>query len=217
MKTIRTLLALLAMVITFTAVAAAQGAAAQEAAEEKAEKKPVVVTAAPAAAMKSAIQDPDYIIGPEDSLSINVWKEAELSHAVQVRPDGKISLPLLNDLQAAGLSPQQLAASITEKLRKFISEPQVTVIVTSILSRRIYIMGEVAKPGAVALLHGMTVLQALSGSGAFSQFADTRKIYILRNENGKQVKYSFNYKEVIKGRHTEQNIELKPGDTIVVP
>lgn len=217
MKTIRTLLALLAMVITFTAVAAAQGAAAQEAAEEKAEKKPVVVTAAPAAAMKSAIQDPDYIIGPEDSLSINVWKEAELSHAVQVRPDGKISLPLLNDLQAAGLSPQQLAASITEKLRKFISEPQVTVIVTSILSRRIYIMGEVAKPGAVPLLHGMTVLQALSGSGAFSQFADTRKIYILRNENGKQVKYSFNYKEVIKGRHTEQNIELKPGDTIVVP
>lgn len=217
MKTIRTLLALLAMVITFTAVAAAQGAAAQEAAEEKAEKKPVVVTAAPAAAMKSAIQDPDYIIGPEDSLAINVWKEAELSHAVQVRPDGKISLPLLNDLQAAGLSPQQLAASITEKLRKFISEPQVTVIVTSILSRRIYIMGEVAKPGAVPLLHGMTVLQALSGSGAFSQFADTRKIYILRNENGKQVKYSFNYKEVIKGRHTEQNIELKPGDTIVVP
>ncbi|NDQ56050.1 MAG: sugar transporter [Acidipila sp.] len=219
MKMRRTLLALAAMVITFTGAAAAQEAAEEKAEKqaEKAAKKPAVVPAAPAAAMKSAIEDPDYIIGPEDSLAINVWKETELSHAVQVRPDGKISLPLLNDLQAAGLSPQQLAASITEKLRKFIAEPQVTVIVTGILSRRIYIMGEVGKPGAVPLLHGMTVLQALSGSGAFSQFADTRKIYILRNENGKQVKYLFNYKEVIKGRHTEQNIELKPGDTIVVP
>ena len=196
---------------------AAVAAPAQDSDDQKPKKKPAVTVAAPAAATKAVVDDPDYIIGPEDALSINVWKEPELSHPVQVRPDGKVSLPLVNDIQAAGLTPQQLAASITEKLRKFIAEPQVTVIVTSILSRRIYIMGEVAKPGAVSLLHGMTVLQALAGAGAFSQFADTRKIYIMRNENGKQVKYQFNYKDVLKGKRAEQNIELKPGDTIVVP
>lgn len=193
-------------------------AMAQDATKTKPETKPATPAASmDASAAKAATIDADYVIGPEDGLSISVWKEPELTHGVQVRPDGKISLPLLNDIQAAGLTPQQLAASITEKLKKFVSEPQVTVIVVTIMSRRIYILGEVSRPGMFSLTHGMTVLQALSGAGAFSQFADTRKIYVLRNEGGKEVKYPFNYREVIKGRHAEQNIELKPGDTIVVP
>lgn len=213
MSVVRNILMLLPM-MTFLA----GGAVAQEASTGKPEKKPVPPeAAAPGAATKAATTDPDFVIGPEDGLSISVWKEPELSHQVQVRPDGKVSLPLLNDIQAAGLTPQQLAASITEKLKKFVSEPQVTVIVTNIVSRRIYILGEVSRPGMVPMLHGMTVLQALAGAGSFSQFADTRKIYVLRNEDGKQVKHPFNYRDVIKGLHAEQNIELKPGDTIVVP
>lgn len=213
MRPMRDMLTLLSMV-----AALAVAAVAQDASAKKPENKPTTpAVSTPAAAAKAAVDDPDYVIGPEDSLAINVWKESELSHQVQVRPDGKVSLPLLNDIQATGLTPQQLAASITEKLKKFISDPQVTVIVTTIVSRRIYILGEVSHPGMFPLLHGMTVLQALSGAGSFSQFADTRKIYILRSENGKQAKYMFNYREVIKGRIPEQNIELKPGDTIVVP
>ena len=214
MRATRMILTLLVMTATLAGPALAQDASAQK--PEKPGKKEAPATSSTPAPM-SATDDPDFVIGPEDMLNINVWKEIELSHAVQVRPDGKISLPLVNDIQAAGLTPLQLAISITEKLRKFIAEPHVTVIVTSILSRRIYIMGEVGHSGAFPLLHGMTVLQALSAAGSFGQFADTRKIYILRTEAGKQVKYPFNYKEVIKGHHQEQNIELKPGDTIVVP
>ena len=157
------------------------------------------------------------MIGPEDSLRIDVWKEPELTVSVQVRPDGKISLPLLNDVQASGFTPLQLAASMTAKLKKYLADPQVTVVVQTIQSRRFYIMGEVSKPAGYPMLHGLTVLQALAGAGSFSQFANTKKIYILRNIDGKQVKIPFNYKEVIKGLHPEQNIELKPGDTIVVP
>ncbi len=161
--------------------------------------------------------DPAYVIGAEDMLDISVWKEPELSRSLPVRPDGKISLPLLNDIQAAGLTPTQLAIGITEKLRRYLAEPQVTVIVTAVNSRRSYILGEVFRPGAYPLLPNMTVLQALSSAGGFSTFADTKKIYVLRYENGRQTKYPFNYKEVIRGQRPEQNILLKPGDTIVVP
>lgn len=165
---------------------------------------------------KSATDDPSYVIGPEDTLNINVWKEQELTGPVPVRPDGKISLPLLNDVQAAGLTPMQLATDISQKLKKFVSEPQVTVTVTSIQSKRIFLVGEL-KAGAFPLLPDMTVLQALSAAGCCSEFANTKKIYVLRTENGKQVKYPFNFKEALKGNHQEQNIVLKPGDTIVVP
>lgn len=216
MRAKRMIVTLLALVATLAGPSRAQDAPAQKPA--KPEKREALATPSRSApGNKSATDDPEFVIGPEDALTISVWKEAELSHSVQVRPDGKVSLPLLNDIQAAGLSPQQLAASITEKLRKFVADPQVTVIVNTIQSRRIYIMGEVGHSGTFPLLHGMTVLQALSEAGSFGQFADTRKIYVLRNEGGKQVKYPFNYKEVIKGNHAEQNIELKPGDTIVVP
>ncbi len=159
----------------------------------------------------------DYRIGPQDVLTISVWKEPEITRTVPVRPDGKISLPLLNDVQAAGLTPMELAESITIGLKKFIADPQVTVIVTEINSRHFYVLGEVGRPGAYPLLPGMTVLQALSGAGGFSQWANLNEIYVLRNEGGQQVRYPFKYKDVLKGKRTEQNIELKPGDTIVVP
>jgi polysaccharide export outer membrane protein len=160
--------------------------------------------------------DSDYVIGADDILRISVWKEPDLSETLPVRPDGKISMPLLNDVPAAGLSPLQLKDSITEKLKKFIADPRVTVVVTAMNSRRIFVTGEVVHTGPMPLLPHMTMLQALSQAG-FTQFANPKGIYLLRTENGKQQKLPFNYKEVIKGNHPEQNIVLKPGDTVVVP
>jgi polysaccharide export outer membrane protein len=159
----------------------------------------------------------NYVISPGDVLDIQVWKEPEVSKAVPVRPDGKISLPLLDDIQAAGLTASDLGAVVGEKLKKFMSDPQVTVIVTQVNSQHIYVTGEVNHSGTVPLLPGMTALQALSSAGGFTVFANLKKIYILRQENGKQAKYPFNYKEVLKGQNTEEDIVLKPGDTIVVP
>lgn len=165
----------------------------------------------------AATTDPNYVIGAQDVVDISVWKEAELSHSVPVRPDGKISLPLLNDVQAAGLTPQQLSAEITTGLKKYITDPQVTVIITTINSQRIYILGEVNHAGAYPLLPNMTALEALSSGGGFTPFASVKKIYILRMEDGKQVKYPLNYKEVIAGKAPQENITLRAGDTVVVP
>jgi len=159
---------------------------------------------------------PDYVIGADDTLHISVWKEPELTETLPVRPDGKISMPLLNDVTAAGLTPLQLRDEITERLKKYIADPRVTVVVTGMNSRRVFATGEVLHTGPMTLLPHMTVLQALAQAG-FSQFANPKAIYLLRVENGKQQKIPFNYKEVVKGNHPEQNIELKPGDTIVVP
>lgn len=158
----------------------------------------------------------DYVIGADDTLHISVWKEPDLSETLPVRPDGKISMPLLNDVTAAGLTPVQLKDSITEKLKKFISDPRVTVVVTAMNSRRVFVTGEVVHSGPMPLLPHMTMLQALSQAG-FTQFANVKGIYLLRTENGKQEKLPFNYKDVVKGNHPEQNIVLKPGDTLVVP
>lgn len=158
---------------------------------------------------------PGFVIGSQDVLSINVWKEPDLSSNVPVRPDGKISLPLLNDIQAAGLTPMQLADSISEKLKKFISAPQVSVVVTAVNSQRIYILGEVGRPGAMPLLGEMTILQAISNAGGLSPFANAKGIYVLRTENGTQQRFAFNYKQAIRG--ATQDIALKAGDTIVVP
>jgi polysaccharide biosynthesis/export protein len=181
-----------------------------------AQDKPQAAAPEPTAA-KAATADPNYVIGGQDVLDISVWKEAELTRTVPVRPDGRISLPLLNDVQAAGLTPTQLANEITESLKKYVTNPQVTVIVTQINSQRIYILGEVTRAGAYPLLPNMTILQGLSSAGGFTQFANQKKIYMFRVENGKQVKYPFNYKEVISGKASEENVPLKAGDTIVVP
>ena len=172
----------------------------------------------PTTAPRSAAPDvpSDYVIGSDDQLHISVWKEPDLTETLPVRPDGKISMPLLNDVPAAGLTPGQLAASITEKLKKYIADPRVTVVVTAMNSRRVFVSGEVLHTGAVALLPHMTALQAVASAG-FTPFANLKGIYILRTVNGQQQRIPFNYKDVVKGRHPEQNIELKPGDTIVVP
>jgi polysaccharide export outer membrane protein len=170
-----------------------------------------------ASSANTVATDPDYKIGPQDMLRVDVWKEPDISRTVPVRPDGKITLPLVNDVQASGLTPTQLAAKIAEGLKKYITSPQVTVGVTEINSRRIFVSGEVAHPGAFPLFPNMTVLQALSSAGGFTQFAREKKIYILRMENGRQVKHPFNYKDAISGKNVEQNILLEGGDIIVVP
>jgi polysaccharide biosynthesis/export protein len=164
----------------------------------------------------SVTPDEAYRIGPQDVLQIDVWKEPEITRTIPVRPDGKISLPLLNDVQAAGLTAMQLAGSIRDGLTKFLTNPQVTVTVSQINSMRVFLTGEVTRPGALPLLPNMTVLQAVS-SGGFTQFARLNNIYVLRVENGRQVKYPFHYKDVVKGKRAEENILLKPGDVIVVP
>jgi polysaccharide export outer membrane protein len=169
------------------------------------------------AAPPGTLNDAEYKIGPQDVLRIDVWKEAEVSRVVPVRPDGKISLPLLNDVQAAGLTPMQLSGLIADGLKKYMNDPQVTVSVSEINSRRIYVTGEVARAGAFPLLPNMTVLQALSSSGAFTQFAKLKNIYVLRTEDGKQVKLPFNYKDAVNGKKPEQNVLLQSGDVIVVP
>ena len=173
--------------------------------------------AAKASNPTAVVIDADYKIGPQDLVRIDVWKEPEISRTIPVRPDGKVSLPLLNDVQAAGLTAIQLSNAIHDGLTKYLNNPQVTVTVMEINSRRVYITGEVARPGALPLLPNMTVLQALSSGGGFTQFAKLKNIYILRTEEGKQVKLPFNYKEVVKGKNQEQNILLLPGDVIVVP
>lgn len=193
---------------------AAIGMWAQDDADAAASAKPAK-TAVPEARTSGATPV-DYVIGADDTLHVSVWKEPDLTATLPVRPDGKISLPLLNDVPAAGLTPMQLAASITEKLKKYIADPRVTVVVTAMNSQRIFVTGEVTHPGAMPLLPNMTVLQALSSAG-FTQFAKVKGIYLLRTESGRQTKLPFNYKEVVKGNHPEQNIMLRPGDTVVVP
>jgi polysaccharide biosynthesis/export protein len=166
---------------------------------------------APAAAVDST-----YVIGPEDVLHIAVWKEADLTATEPVRADGKISLPLLNDVQAAGLTPMQLSESLTEKLKKFVADPRVTVVVTAINSKKVYMLGEVSHAGAMTMSPNMTVMQALASAG-INQFANTKKIYVLRTESGKKVKYPVNYRKLVKGQDIEHDYSLQPGDTIVVP
>jgi polysaccharide biosynthesis/export protein len=195
----------------------AGSASAQQDASQKQPIQPAVPAIASDAPKQVASTDPNYVIGGQDVLDVSVWKEPEVSRVVPVRPDGKISLPLLNDVQAAGLTPAALAAQITDSLKKYVTNPQVTVIVTTINSQRVYLLGEVTRAGAFPMIPGMTVLQAISSGGGFTQYARTKGIYVLRNENGKQVKYLFNYKEVINGKKPEQDIVLKAGDTIVVP
>jgi polysaccharide export outer membrane protein len=192
-------------------------ALAQDDASPKKPAQPAVPAMSSTDAKKPATADPNYVIGDQDVLDISVWKEPEVSRVVPVRPDGKISLPLLNDVQAAGLTPSQLAAEITESLKKYVTSPQVTVIVTTINSQRVYILGEVTRPGAFPLLPGMSVLQALSSAGGFTQFAKVKNIFVRRIENGRESKYPFNYKDVVNGKRPEQDILLKAGDTIVVP
>lgn len=195
--------------------ALAFGAAAQTNAAAGGDPAKAPTLPAPPPEPKS-VAGPEYIIGADDALHVSVWKEPDLTATLPVRPDGKISLPLLNDVQAAGLTPMQLADSLTARLKKYVADPRVTVVVTQINSKRVYLVGEVLHPGPLPMLPNMTVLQALASAG-FTQFANTKGIYVLRTDNGRQQKMPVNYRQLIKGDAVDQNIMLKPGDTIVVP
>jgi polysaccharide export outer membrane protein len=200
-----------ALIVALTAVASTQAQQTQVPNGNGA--KPPAGVSVPAGITPPA----DYVIGPEDVLSIVFWREKDMSTKVSVRPDGMISLPLLNDVKAAGLTPEQLRAELTQAAEKFIEVPSVTVVVDAINSRRVFVTGQVAKQGPYALSAPTTVLQLLSTAGGVLEYADAKNIRILRTENGKQVTYRFNYKDVSKGKNLQQNILLKPGDTIIVP
>jgi polysaccharide biosynthesis/export protein len=186
------------------------GAAKTKEEVEKNAKAPVDLAPMP---MAAPIDPRTYVIGPEDILSIHVWREQELSSAVQVRPDGKITLPLIGELEAAGQTPEGLKTKIVEALQEYIVKPEVIVSIRSVLSRKYYITGEVNRPGPFPLVVPTTVLEALSNAGGFREFANTKKITILRK--GKLLK--FNHNEVVKGKKMEQNIMLENGDFVNVP
>ena len=172
----------------------------------------------PGEGSRTAHSDSSYVIGADDVLAINVWKEPDVSRSVPVRSDGKISLPLVGELTAGGQTPLQLEQEITKRLANYISEPEVTVIVTDSKSQRINILGMVVRPGTYMLTGSATVLDAIAMAGGFKDFAKQKQIYVLRaNADGTEKRLAFNYKEVIKGQNPEQNVRLLPRDTVVVP
>jgi polysaccharide export outer membrane protein len=172
----------------------------------------------PADAMKPAIAVPaGYVVGDSDVLHVNVWKEPEVSQTVVVRTDGNISLPLINEVKVSGLTPLQIQDLVAERLKGFLNNPQVTVTVADIRSKRAFITGEVARPGTYSLNAQTTVLQLIAQAGGFTPFAKKDGVVVLRTEEGKQMRLKFKYKEVVRGKKTEQNIALHPGDTVVVP
>jgi polysaccharide export outer membrane protein len=215
---------MLAVALSLLFVCQAQVASAQAQPAGQSSANPVDVAKAQPATPDTPPQrvanvpSDSYVIGAEDQLNINVWKEPEMSKVVPVRPDGMISLPLLGDIRATGYTPLQLQEQITTQLKKLIADPQVTVIVVEVHSLTFNVVGEVQKPGYYPLTRRMTVLDAIALSSGFKDFAKTKKIYILRTDaSGKQVRLPFNYKDVIKGKNSQENIELQPRDTVVVP
>lgn len=196
----------------FAAVAQAQKAATPP--RPGSTTTPVASTAVAAA---SPTVSPDkYVIGADDSLQVTVWKEPSFSGAFPVRPDGMISMVMLGDVRAAGKTPTQLSDDITQKLKKYIQDPVVSVVVLGVNSQKIFLVGEVGHTGPVMLTPGMTPLQAIAAAGGLTMFANEKHIYILRGVQGKQQKIPFNYKKALKGDNS-QDISLQPGDTIVVP
>jgi polysaccharide biosynthesis/export protein len=178
--------------------------------------KPASTTGAPV--VPGAVEPPPgYVIGPEDVLAVVFWREKDLSVDAAVRPDGRITVPLLNDLPAAGLTPDQLRERIQTAAAKFVEDPSVTVVVKAINSRKVFITGQIAKPGQYPLAGPTTVMQLIATAGGVNEFADKDKILIMRTETGKQTAKRFNYGEVLDGKNLNQNIELQPGDTVVVP
>lgn len=195
-------------VLALAACLAAVPAAAQTPAPPASDPSPVAAGIVPPA---------DYVIGPEDVLEVVFWREKDLSGQVMVRPDGMVSLPLLNDVQAAGLTPEQFRAKLLEAAGRYVENPSAAVIVRTINSRKVYVTGEVGKPGAYSLGGPMTVMQLLTLAGGFREYADNKNVAIVRMEGGKTVRHKFNYKEYARGKNPQQDILLKPGDTVIVP
>ena len=170
------------------------------------------------AADAAKAHDNSFVIGNDDVLAISVWKEPDISRSIPVRSDGKISLPLVGEVQAAGVTPLKLEQDIANRLKNYISEPEVTVIVQQINSQKFNILGQVNKPGSYVITNSPTVLDAIAVAGGFRDFAKQKSIYVLRqNADGTETRIPFNYKEVVKGKDPAQNVKIQPRDTIVVP
>jgi polysaccharide biosynthesis/export protein len=186
--------------------------------KDEAKATPLPATDTPAPRVSKVALPEGYVVGIGDVLDVNVWRESELSKPVGVRPDGMITLPLVGEIKAVGLTPDQLQAQITAALEKVLSDPVVTVAVVAVNSLSYNIMGNVGKPGYYPLTHPITILDAIALAGGFRDFAKQKKVYVLRTDaNGKQQKIFFNYKEVIRGQKMAQNILLKPNDVLVIP
>ena len=198
-----------------TVMAVAAGQAAGQAPAKPGNSS--VASPAPPQIPTGVAAPPDYLIGADDVLQIIFWREKDMSVEAAVRPDGKISLPLINEIQAAGLTPEQLRANITQAAPKFSEDPTVAVVIKIINSRKVFITGQINKPGPYPLMQPLTVLQLITTAGGVLEFADAENIGIVRTVNGKPTRFRFNYKEVSKGKKLEQNIELKPGDQVIVP
>ena len=204
---VRFILAFLAPALVLNAQDKDSAGKPAEAPEQSSVAPPPLAAAAPA---------DTYIIGPSDVLTVSVWKETTMSGSLLVRPDGMISMPLLGDVQASGLTPLALGDQIATKLKKYIQDPKVNVVITAINSKKIFLMGEFSKKGSIEMTPGMTLLQAIASAGGFTDFANLKKVYILRDEGGKRVRIPVQYKEALKG-NSELDLVLKPGDTIVAP
>ena len=204
----------LPMVFVFLGVLCLAGAAVgQTPASDTESSKP---QATPAAGTKA--HDDAYVIGNDDHLAISVWKEPDLTRSIPVRSDGKISLPLIGEIQASGRTPLQLESDIAARLRNYVTVPEVTVIIEAINSKKYNMLGEVGRPGAYPLTLSTTIMDAIAAAGGFKDFAKKKDVYILRqNPDGTQSRINFNYKDFIKGKNISQNVKIEPGDTIIVP
>jgi polysaccharide export outer membrane protein len=194
------------------ACALAFGYPAVAALQVRAQKAPQAAATAAASALPA-----DYVIGPDDVLDVRFWKDQDMSGEVVVRPDGRISLPLLNDVQAAGLTPDQLRARLMEEARRYVETPNATVIVKTINSRKVFITGQVEKPGPYPLTSRLTVVQLIAMAGGLREYAEAEKIVIMRSEGGRVIPLRFDYTKLAEGKNVSQNIELRPGDTVIVP
>lgn len=194
-----------------------QGAVQPPPAQQPARPGTPGATGAPGSASTGMPISTDYVIGPDDVLGIVFWRDADMTQDVTVRPDGNITLPLIRDIKAVGLRPDELREVITKAAAKFIADPNVTVIVRQINSRNVFVMGQVLRPGPYPVSGQMNVLQLLAIAGGLGEYADSEKITITRTEAGKPVTLKFNFKDVTRGKNPDQNILLKPGDTVVVP
>lgn len=171
----------------------------------------------PAASQAPAEVPGDYVIGAEDVLGVVFWREPDISGDVTVRPDGRVTLPLIGELQAQGLTPLQLQAQVAKAAARMLTEPNVAVVVRTINSRRVFVTGHVTAPGAHMLKGPLTVLQAIALAGGLTEYADAKNILVLRVSAGRTERFQFNYKDAVRGKNLDQNIMLRPGDTVVVP
>jgi polysaccharide export outer membrane protein len=221
-KQVLVLGAALAAGMTFGLTAWGQQESSSQRGKKNAEAPKISASALPAGSdwrqsIKAVVNPNEYVVGEADILHIDVWKEPELNQNVVVRPDGKISFPLVSEVRVGGMTPAQIQQLLTERLKAYIVSPQVTVTVTDIRSKSVYITGEVVRAGEYPMLAPMTVLQLIARAGGVSPYANKKNIFVLRYLDGKAARYPFNYNNVIKGRNAGQDIELRPGDTVVVP